>query len=95
MSSQQIVEQIEQLPPVARHEIEVLIESFSKHKSQPFEPPTFSWEGGLKELRDEFTSVELQKGKTPYDRIKHLIGSVKDLPPDLSTNPKYMEDFGK
>jgi predicted DNA-binding antitoxin AbrB/MazE fold protein len=24
-----------------------------------------------------------------------LIGCVKDGPPDLSTNPKYMEDFGK
>jgi predicted DNA-binding antitoxin AbrB/MazE fold protein len=24
-----------------------------------------------------------------------LIGCIKDGPPDLSTNPKYMEDFGK
>jgi predicted DNA-binding antitoxin AbrB/MazE fold protein len=24
-----------------------------------------------------------------------LIGCVKDAPPDLSTNPKYMEGFGK
>ncbi|MEX0713644.1 MAG: hypothetical protein WD278_14990 [Pirellulales bacterium] len=24
-----------------------------------------------------------------------LLGSVKDAPPDLSTNPKYMEGFGE
>jgi len=24
-----------------------------------------------------------------------LIGCIKDAPPDLSTNPKYMEGFGK
>jgi predicted DNA-binding antitoxin AbrB/MazE fold protein len=24
-----------------------------------------------------------------------LVGCIKDAPPDLSTNPKYMEDFGK
>ena len=28
------------------------------------------------------------------DGIEHLIGSV-DGPPDLSTNPKHMEGFGK
>ncbi len=31
---------------------------------------------------------------TPFDRIKHLLGSL-DGPGDLSTNPKYMENFGK
>jgi hypothetical protein len=29
-----------------------------------------------------------------YDRVKHLIGQV-DGPPDLSTNPKYLEGFGE
>jgi predicted DNA-binding antitoxin AbrB/MazE fold protein len=24
-----------------------------------------------------------------------LVGSIEDAPPDLSTNPKYMEGFGK
>jgi hypothetical protein len=33
--------------------------------------------------------------QTPYDRIKHLSGIITDLPADLLTNPKYMEDFGK
>ena len=32
---------------------------------------------------------------TAYDLVKDLCGSVDDAPPDLSTNPKYMEDFGK
>ncbi len=30
-----------------------------------------------------------------YDRVKHLIGKYKDGPGDLSTNPKYMEGFGR
>ena len=29
-----------------------------------------------------------------YDRVRHLIGKV-DGPPDLSTNPKYLEGFGE
>lgn len=29
-----------------------------------------------------------------YDRIKHLAGSIKG-PGDLSTNPRYMEGYGK
>jgi hypothetical protein len=28
-----------------------------------------------------------------YDRVKHLIGEV-DGPPDLSTNPKYLQGLG-
>jgi hypothetical protein len=36
-----------------------------------------------------------QKLETPYDRIKHLLGSLHDLPADLTTNPKYMEGFGE
>ncbi|HEX4125271.1 MAG TPA: ribbon-helix-helix domain-containing protein [Tepidisphaeraceae bacterium] len=31
----------------------------------------------------------------PYDLIKHLAGSVKGGPPDILTNPKYMEGFGE
>ncbi|MCH7688125.1 MAG: CopG family transcriptional regulator [Planctomycetes bacterium] len=32
---------------------------------------------------------------TAFDLVEDLCGSVDDAPPDLSTNPKYMEDFGK
>jgi hypothetical protein len=35
-----------------------------------------------------------QSGHTPYDRIKHLLGILTELPPDLRTNPKYFEGFG-
>jgi predicted DNA-binding antitoxin AbrB/MazE fold protein len=36
-------------------------------------------------------------GSTLYESLDKagLIGCVKDAPPDLSTNPKYMEGFGK
>lgn len=30
-----------------------------------------------------------------YDLIKHLIGKNKGGPGDLSTNPKYLEGFGR
>jgi hypothetical protein len=35
--------------------------------------------------------------ETCYDIAKRLgiIGSAKGLPPDLSTNPEYMEGFGR
>lgn len=38
-----------------------------------------------------------EDGPTLYELLDKagLIGCVKDAPPDLSTNPKYMEDFGK
>ena len=34
-------------------------------------------------------------GLTLGERFGYLFGRVEGLPPDLSTNPKYMEDFGK
>jgi predicted DNA-binding antitoxin AbrB/MazE fold protein len=36
-------------------------------------------------------------GPTLYEVLNKagLIGCIKNGPPDLSTNPKYMEDFGK
>lgn len=42
--------------------------------------------------------VEYKIKPTPgslLDRMQHLVGIVDDGPSDLSTNPKYMEDFGK
>ena len=32
---------------------------------------------------------------TVADRISHLVGSVKGLPPDLSTNPRHLRGYGK
>jgi hypothetical protein len=34
------------------------------------------------------------RGGSLYDRIKHLCGVISG-PGDLSTNPKYMEGYGK
>jgi hypothetical protein len=36
-----------------------------------------------------------QNGPSCHDLMKHLCGSLKNAPRDLSTNPKYMEGFGK
>jgi hypothetical protein len=32
---------------------------------------------------------------TPYDRIAHLAGVLKDGPADLSTNKQYLEGLGE
>jgi predicted DNA-binding antitoxin AbrB/MazE fold protein len=39
----------------------------------------------------------VDSGKTLFDVLNEVgwIGSIKDGPSDLSTNPKYMEGFGK
>jgi len=44
----------------------------------------------------EQPSIE-QPQKSFYDALAEdgLIGCIKDAPSDLSTNPQYMEDFGK
>ena len=34
-------------------------------------------------------------GPTLGERFGYLFGTVDGLPPDLSTNPVYMEDFGR
>ena len=46
-------------------------------------------------LRAYGVTSEPAPAKTGYDVIKHLIGSCKGGPSDLSTNPKYMEGFGQ
>lgn len=35
------------------------------------------------------------KSASFYEAMKDVIGIVKDAPSDLSTNPKYMEGFGR
>jgi predicted DNA-binding antitoxin AbrB/MazE fold protein len=45
------------------------------------------------EMQDKASQAE----PTLFDVLNEvgLVGSIKDAPPDLSTNPKYMEGFGK
>lgn len=56
-------EMIQQLPPELRQEIEdfaqLLIE---KRERRPKKPMKLDWFGGLADLRDQHTSIELQHG---------------------------------
>ncbi len=46
---------------------------------------------------DTEASGDNDKVRTLYDALqaRGLIGCLTDAPPDLSTNPKYMEGFGR
>lgn len=46
-------------------------------------------------LRAYGVTPEFAPAKTGYDVIKHLIGSCKGGSPDLSTNPKHLEGYGR
>ena len=37
----------------------------------------------------------VQKKLTAYDLVKDLSGIVTDAPPNLATDPRYMEGFGR
>ena len=54
-------EMIEELPPELRKEVEDFVEFLlEKRKPKPKGKPKFDWEGALEDLRDQYTSVELQ-----------------------------------
>lgn len=47
-------------------------------------------------LERELAQPETASGASCYDLASDdLAGSLKKLPKDLATNPKYMEDFGR
>lgn len=47
-------------------------------------------------VNEEVVGYEVKpKPGSLLDRMQHLVGIIEDSPSDLSTNPKYMEDFGK
>jgi hypothetical protein len=57
-----IDELIEQLSPELQEEVFDFAQFLLKTKAQPKQKKLrMSWAGGLKEFRDEFTSMELQK----------------------------------
>lgn len=60
MSTFDIAERIQLLPPSAQKVVEDLILLLSSQKKD-IPPMTFSWAGGLSDLRDQYTSVQLQK----------------------------------
>jgi hypothetical protein len=52
---------IRQLPQDLQKEVEDFIDLLLKKRAQrPRNKPTFNWAGALKDLRDKYTSVELQ-----------------------------------
>ncbi len=54
-------EKIRELPPEIRQEVEDFIEFLpEKRYRRPQGKPKFDWAGALKDLRDQYTSVELQ-----------------------------------
>jgi len=65
MSTEILIDKFQALPPTAQKQVEVFIDYLAerckpgnKHSSKPgFK---FNWEGGLADLKDQFTAVELQ-----------------------------------
>jgi len=54
-------ELVKQLPPDCQEEVkDFVIFLPEKRKKRPRRQPTFSWAGALKDLQDQYTSVELQ-----------------------------------
>ncbi len=62
MSARELAELFEELPAEARSQIERLAEKLRAARRAPSanDDYSFDWAGGLKEFRDQYTSVELQ-----------------------------------
>ena len=63
MSTATLIDRIEHLPIGKRQIIEKMVEAFTARADENGMEKhfTFSWEGALVDLRDQFTSVQLQK----------------------------------
>jgi len=46
-------------------------------------------------LERELSSGPRKRKPSCYDLARDLAGSVKGLPKDIATNPKYLEGFGE
>lgn len=46
-------------------------------------------------LEKELKGPQDSKEVSCYDLARDLAGSIKRLPKDIATNPKYMEGFGR
>ena len=56
-----LVEKIGELSPEVQREVEDFVDFLTEKKVKVLKKtPTFSWAGALKDLRDQYTSVELQ-----------------------------------
>ena len=63
MDSKHLLAQIEKLPSLKRMEAEDFIEFLASQHThvRPIPPLTFSWAGGLADLKEQFTSRDLKK----------------------------------
>jgi Arc/MetJ-type ribon-helix-helix transcriptional regulator len=46
-------------------------------------------------LERELSAKRQSRKPSCYDLARDLAGSIKGLPKDIATNPKYMEGFGE
>lgn len=60
MYEKEILEKVKELPDDLKKEVLNYIKKLMKHKRKKVDNFKFDWEGGLEELKDKFTSVELQ-----------------------------------
>ncbi len=51
---------IEALPPELQQEVKEFVERLSRRDQKKKKFLSLTWRGGLRELRDQYTSVELQ-----------------------------------
>jgi hypothetical protein len=65
-------QKIKDLPPDLQREVEDFVDFILDRRSpRPRGKPTFDWAGALKDLRDQYTSVELQHEISKM-RTEHL-----------------------
>jgi len=55
-----IVERIQKLAPELQQEVEDFVQSLEKRARKPKGQLKLDWRGALRDLRDQYTSVELQ-----------------------------------
>jgi hypothetical protein len=61
MSVEKIVQMVGELPPNLQQEVEDFVEFLlEKSQREPKYTPTFVWAGALQEMRQEYSSVDLQ-----------------------------------
>lgn len=46
-------------------------------------------------VRQALEALPNEAGDTIVERFSHLVGAVKRLPRDLSTNPRHLRGFGE
>jgi hypothetical protein len=65
--SKPLEELVKELPPDCKEEVRDFVEFLlEKRAKRPRNKPKFGWAGALKDLRDQYTSVELQHKITEW-----------------------------